>query len=166
MSSVKINLQNLKEKKTTERKARLKHSLFFITINSNKRFEQINSDAEAIATKLSNFVATQFDNKEAFQNLLCTDKEGNTENLEIQEIGEFDGEIEVSSYTKCLHLHGMVHVSYRNSLMLNLPLLREKMLKFFGEKYHLDVIKVNDTAKTMAEYARKNPARFEKIMKK
>jgi hypothetical protein len=166
MASVKINLKELKEIKTKERKARLKHSIFFITINSNKRFEQLNSTANEIANKLSNFVATTFDDKTAFKEFLCSNKDGSKDGLDVEEIGEFDGEIELSHYTKSLHLHGMIPISHRKPVYINLPLLREKMLNFFKDKYHLDVIKVQDNAKTLQEYKNKNPARFEKLMNK
>lgn len=167
MSSVKINIPKSSEpsvKKERKASSRIKHSLFFITINTNKRFTELTEECQNLANKLSTIANDLFDNPINVRELIISkDKTPNEIEEAIVEIGSFDGEIELGSESHNLHLHGVLPISSRIPILLNLTKIRERLYEEFKYKLHLDVFKIADSSKTLLEYAKKNPAKFAKM---
>jgi len=147
-------------------KKRLRHSNWFITINTNEMFTDLQGGQFAERAQLLQDVWVSIvDNLHDFVTFIdektgepVAEDRWNRENIERVD-NEFS--VERGPKTKMLHLHAILMIAHRTKLRLNLDKIRRYVrTHIFGEEdvrtIHLDARSFADAKMTLRDYINKN----------
>ena len=107
-----------------ERKQRLKHSNFYITINTNKRFQEAQEGLREFVTRFKATLAGIFDN---IVNYIVINEQG--VEWDTKYICGVNNEytIERGGKNETIHCHALVRITHRTSVSLDYKKLRTKV---------------------------------------
>lgn len=131
--------------------ATVKHSTFFLTINTNVPTTATN--AKQITLKFKRVLSVIFNPKNIPRFLKVLD--GNEKGL--QTIKSIDGEyvIEEGPVQQRIHAHATVNVTHESVLLYNIDALREKVNTALGRKTHIHVAALHNPVRSLESYMRK-----------
>lgn len=144
-----------KPSKKAAQKAKLKHSNFFITINSNQRFVDVKDPAfKAFDKTFRNAIDCVFSKKQfgRFIQYKGTGSGSDVRSVRISAAAEIGDE------NHCLHYHILVCVSHHTCLQLKIAKIREEIADAAGVDYdfYIDVKAFSKAERNIEEYINKN----------
>lgn len=129
-----------------EKKKKVKYSVFRITINSNKNYQNMTDKDKDKFKKLANYVFS--DNIRKY----LTNLSGKGNIIEI----DYKYQFEVAPTNNKLHLHGVVEITHDDFYKINTPLLRDVLNKYFGSGLHINIQGSSNQNKEWDDYINKN----------
>jgi hypothetical protein len=114
------------EAKPKKEKKRLRHSRWFITFNTNKRFEDRDDpDIHEMISKLSKRVH-EFGLAENLKTMVCFKREGDEFSSKyIKKIQKISGSVEVGPKTHCVHTHFQLIISHWSCVQLDYTAVKQ-----------------------------------------
>lgn len=123
-------IEDIKQEKKEEKKKRqLRRSNYFLTINTNQRFQEFNEGFEPFFKKFEASLNDLFNNN--MNDIIKLKEEGNIDE-DIKSV-ETEFCIEKGPKTNCIHSHCMVSIAHYNNIELNF----EFIVNFIKEKMEL-----------------------------
>ena len=122
-----------------------RYSVFKITINTLKDYQNISNTEKARFKKLANYIFSENIRKY----LKNVGKEGSIIDLKT------DFQFEIGEVQHRLHLHGLVQVKHDSFYKLDTPSIRTLTNTYMGYKLHVDVQANGDPTKTWEDYMNK-----------
>jgi hypothetical protein len=128
-----IDINNIKEKneesdkKLEDRKSRqLRHSSFFLTINTNKKYNKLSQEYEDFVKRFKDCIDEMLNNQvKGFVTLKTDDYDYNKDIKNI----ESEYAIEIGPRSGAIHSHVMIHIAHYTSVKLNFEFITEFIKK-------------------------------------
>lgn len=115
---------------------RINKSIFMITINTNKRVEDLQDYQKE---RFKAMMIHLFDDKNIFDFIQRPDKDGiDEDDFDIIQI-KLGYNFEVGSAKRCLHAHATIEIDHKTILRLNIPELRSLINRVVDSPCYLDV---------------------------
>lgn len=133
--NIKVESQVLDKPKTKEEQKvkQLRHSNFFITINTNKRFTGNEEDYEEFIEKFKNSIDNQFTNDNIVNLIKVQNEEHELSEKYIKNI-DIQSAIELGPATGTVHSHILVKIAHYTNVRLEYQHFKETIMKDMGLK--------------------------------
>lgn len=159
-SKLKINVESkvLDKPKTKEQQKikQLRHSNFFITINTNKRYTGNEEDYEEFIEKFKNSIDNQFTNDNIVNLIKVQNEEHELSEKYIKNI-DIQSAIELGPTTGTIHSHILVKIAHYTNVRLEYQYFKEQIMKDMGLKNIFMNVKLYRNANdTLERYLFKN----------
>ena len=129
MSKPKVNIKGgISNFERIERKEKLTHSTFLLTLNTNQRYKTDDPHLKGDTQEFDNTLNGIMNNIEDYVKILTPHDEFN----KSVESVDFDYAVELSSKTHTLHAHILVKFSHRTRLQLDFIKIRDVIKKELG----------------------------------
>lgn len=122
-------------------------SNFGITINPNK-----NADDTASNEKFLNVLLYLYKDN-AIRDFI---RDKFHRPLDIKKYEVFSGTLEIGRIQHRTNHHALIRVEHNNTLMIDIPTLREFLAGVFGHDVHINIESLGDTSDSFQNYAEKN----------
>lgn len=108
--------------------SQLRHSMYFITINSNQRYNVLSQEYEEFAKKFKSTIDNLLNNHISE---IITLKDNEDDNKKIKSV-KSEVALEVGQKTTCVHAHIMMDVAHYSSIKLDYQFIRDYVTKEMG----------------------------------
>ena len=145
--------------KTREMKRRIRHSNYFILVNTNKRYQK-GKRAEAAANDMKAALAEVF-NKSQIPNYIHINKKKapNDEfNPQLFKQIQVQGTVELGPTTQCIHAHVLLTISHYTCMKLDYEAIQDNLKKQLGDEIYVEFQFVRDKMENFKKYISKDVA--------
>jgi len=167
MENIEVNkIETNKTKTTRQRQTALRHSNFFITINSNKSVNKLTQEQQEAEITRFEEVIDKLYNQELRNmiTLTSTKTEGSMVGVELMDRivkAKVEYVVEIGPSKGLIHSHGLFALSHRAlNVKINIPKLRDEFLPTeLGYYCYLDIKVYSDATASLQEYIQKTSDR-------